>query len=755
MTVRPVPRPRLPANTSLLLNGSTAYVRVADAAGLRLATFTLETWFRRDGAGIGTDTGVGGILDAIPLLARGRAEADLAAVDVNYLLGIRASDGVLCADFEEGSAGGAPGTNHPILGTTSIAMGQWHHAAATYDGAIFTLYLDGVLQTQQTVGQQPATGSTVPLALGSAINSQNIAAGFFEGALDEVRVWDHARSEAEIQSTINGRLTGQIPGLVARWGLDEGFGDEVSSTGALVAPGAIVQPGASWIAGAPLDLHFNQPPEVPVLLTPEHLATSVSSGPSLGVSVADPDGGNLTVTWHGRVVPAAGPDFTLIGLPDTQYYTGELNGGHNGMFKAQTNWIVANRVARNIPYVVQLGDCVENGQNAGNPIEWIRADTSLSILENAGTTGLPQGIPYGVCVGNHDQSPNSDPDGASTLFYNQYFGVDRFQGRTYYGGHFGTNNDNWYDVFTASGMDFIVISFEFDETPDPAVLAWADQLLTDNPDRRAIAVTHWVVDTGNPAPFSAQSQAIYNTLKTHPNFFLMLGGHIWGEGRRQDTFNGHTVHSLLADYQGGPNGGNGYLRMLEFSPANNVIRVRTYSPWLNQFEADADSSSQFTLDYPMSTPAAFEVLGSASVPSGSSGSFNWTGLQPNTTYEWYVTVSDGSITTTGPTWRFTTGGPSVAVELPSPSGLALSAITPNPAVNGFQVAFTLPREGAVRLTLHDLQGREVATLADRRFPAGRNAIPWRRDGAGVPSGVYFVRFQGLGSSFVRRVVMMH
>jgi hypothetical protein len=76
-------------------------------------------------------------------------------------------------------------------------------------------------------------------------------------------------------------------------------------------------------------------------------------------------------------------------------------------------------------------------------------------------------------------------------------------------------------------------------------------------------------------------------------------------------------------------------------------------------------------------------------------------------------------------------------------------------VNGFQVAFTLPREGAVRLTLHDLQGREVATLADRRFPAGRNAIPWRRDGAGVPSGVYFVRFQGLGSSFVRRVVMMH
>ena len=744
------------ANTGLALGGSGAYIRVADAAALRLPSFTIETWFRRDGAGIGTDTGVGGIPDAIPLVAKGRAEADAGVVDVNYLLGIRASDGVLCADFEEGASGFAPGTNHPLIGITPIALATWHHAAATYDGSIFKLYMDGLLQTQQTVGQQPASASTVALGLGSALNSLTAAAGFFNGAMDEIRIWDHARSEQEIQSTINGRLTGAVQGLVARWGLDEGFGNGVSSSAGLAAGGAILGSGYSWIAGAPLDLGFNQAPSEPALVVPANNSTGVTTGPTLAVAVSDPDGGQVTVTWHGRALPAAaGPDFTLIGLPDTQYYTGELNGGVNAMFQAQTNWVVSNRVSRRIRYVIHLGDCVENGQNAGNPIEWIRADTSLSILENVTTTGLTDGIPYGVCVGNHDQSPNGDPDGTTTTFYNQYFGEARFLGRAYYGGHFGANNDNWYDLFSTSGLDFIVISFEFDVTPDPAVLAWADQLLTTYSTRRAILATHYVTDTGNPAPFSPQAQGIYDALKGHSNLFLMVGGHIWGEGRRQDTFNGNTVHTLLADYQGGANGGNGYLRLMEFSPANNVIRVRTYSPWLDLYQADADSSSQFTLSYPMSVAAPFQILGSASVPSGSMGSFPWSGLAADTQYEWYATVSDGGITTTGPTWRFTTTS-TVGVPQTLPGGLALSAVTPNPAATSFHVAFTLPRDSRVRLTLLDLQGREVQTLAEGSFPAGRSTVPWNRGGAGggLQSGVYFVRMQALGASFVRRVVLM-
>ena len=46
------------------------------AAGLGATSFTLETWFRRTGAGVGITTGTGGIASAIPLVTKGGAEAE-------------------------------------------------------------------------------------------------------------------------------------------------------------------------------------------------------------------------------------------------------------------------------------------------------------------------------------------------------------------------------------------------------------------------------------------------------------------------------------------------------------------------------------------------------------------------------------------------------------------------------------------------------------------------------------------------------
>ena len=66
------------------------------------SNFTLELWFRRTGAGAGTGTGTGGITSAIPLIAKGRAEAETPAnLNMDYFLGIDASTGTLVADFED------------------------------------------------------------------------------------------------------------------------------------------------------------------------------------------------------------------------------------------------------------------------------------------------------------------------------------------------------------------------------------------------------------------------------------------------------------------------------------------------------------------------------------------------------------------------------------------------------------------------------------------------------------------------------
>ena len=428
-----------------------------------------------------------------------------------------------------------------------------------------------------------------------------------------------------------------------------------------------------------LDLKLTGLSEMTVALnSPAAGATGVLIPATLSATATDPEGQPLTVSFYGRPAPPPAPDFTLIALPDTQYYTAAINGGSPAIFNSQTDWIRNNRDALNIVYVAQLGDLSNSGDAA--PAEWINARDALYRLETPILPLWPDGIPYGVAVGNHDQYPKDDPAGTTTS-YNQYFGEAHFTGRSYYGGHYGANNDNHYALFTASGLDFIVIYFEYDTAPDQPVLDWANGLLQAHANRRAIVVSHYLINSGNPGSWSAQGLATYNALKGNPNLFLMLCGHL-AEGQRADVYEDRTVHTLMADYQGLTAGGNGYLRILQFSPANNQIRVKTYSPWIGQSLTDADS--EFTLTYQMTAGPAFALVQqNTGVSSGSQTSAAWTGLQPTTDYEWYASATDGTDSRTSEVRRFTTSAntpptvtltsPADGATIPDPGPLTLGA----------------------------------------------------------------------------------
>ncbi len=296
-----------------------------------------------------------------------------------------------------------------------------------------------------------------------------------------------------------------------------------------------------------------------------------------------------------------GASFAIIVLPDTQFYSAGMHDGTPEIFQSQTRWIVENRDELNIAFVTHLGDFVQNGDEFEE--EWIAANDAMSVLDNPEVFGPDQGVPYGIAVGNHDQSPEGDADGTTTYF-NEYFGASRFEGRDYYGGHFADLNDNHFEFFSAGALDFIVIHIEYDLTPDTSVLDWADYLLKSNVDRRAIVVTHYLIGSGDDAAFSDQGRAIYEALKDNANLFLMLGGHVGsngGEGQRTDTDNGNRIYSLLSNYQSRENGGNGMLRIMQFFPEENAIRVRTYSPYANdgRGEYERDGDSEFVLRYDM------------------------------------------------------------------------------------------------------------------------------------------------------------
>ena len=107
------------AQTGIQFDGSNDYVTFGLAAPVGVSTFTLEIWFYKEGSGATASTGTGGVI-AVPLLTKGRGEADGNNKDMNFFLGIRGSDNVLVADFEEGTGQTSPGLNHPVVGKTPI-----------------------------------------------------------------------------------------------------------------------------------------------------------------------------------------------------------------------------------------------------------------------------------------------------------------------------------------------------------------------------------------------------------------------------------------------------------------------------------------------------------------------------------------------------------------------------------------------------------------------------------------------------------
>jgi hypothetical protein len=487
------------------------------------------------------------------------------------------------------------------------------------------------------------------------------------------------------------------------------------------------------------------PPDAPTLVAPANAATGVAVPVTLTVGVSDPEADALAVQFYGRpVVPVPpGGEFSLVLLPDTENYTKQSSGGTNAMFKAQTQWIANHRASRNIAAVAHLGDVT----GSDGSIEWMRADTAMKYVEDPATTGLTQGIPYVMNIGNSDGSSN----------FNAKFGLSRFSGRGYYGGHYGSNNDNSYILFSGAGRDFLLLSLQFD--PAAAVLTWADGVLAANPERLGIVVSHSVLNPGYPASWSGEGQPIYDALKDRPNLILLLCGHMNGEGRRQDVFEGRTVHSMLTDYQLYANGGSGWLRILEFAPAANKVRARTYSPWLDQWSAGADSSSQFTLDVPLggTSQPDYAPLGTVTgVSSGSNAALDWSDLESGTQYEWYVKASDGHTSRTGAPWAFTTEATSAGVGGPVHSGLVLAPPAPNPARGALRCSFDLPRAMRARLEVLDVQGRVVATIAEGDFGPGRHERAWdaTAHGARAGAGLYFIRLVTPEGRLMRRVALL-
>ncbi len=100
---------------------------------------------------------------------------------------------------------------------STIDPNTWYHIAVTYDGSQTVIYIDGV-----QVATNAVTGNVTQNASNLNIGFSQLGAYPWDGMMDEVRAWNIARTETEINSTKGVELTGSESGLVLYYNFNEG-----------------------------------------------------------------------------------------------------------------------------------------------------------------------------------------------------------------------------------------------------------------------------------------------------------------------------------------------------------------------------------------------------------------------------------------------------------------------------------------------------------------------------------------------------
>jgi hypothetical protein len=147
---------------------------------------------------------------------------------------------------------------------TPIRDNTWHHLAIVLDDAAdqTRLYIDGVLaDTGVQTTPIPITDFSFYIA-----NRPGHVPATFDGDIDEVRLWNIARTGAELLDTMSRELTGQENGLIGYWNFNEGSGEAVDDRSGNGNDGDFV--GAPvWILDGPSLVQVSEPPGVALALS--------------------------------------------------------------------------------------------------------------------------------------------------------------------------------------------------------------------------------------------------------------------------------------------------------------------------------------------------------------------------------------------------------------------------------------------------------------------------------------------------------
>ena len=206
---------------ALVFNGSNALVTIPDASSLHLtAAMTLEAWVN-------------------PSAVNSTWRDVIYKGNDNYYL-----EGTSTSNSAPAIGGTFGGANANVYGTAGLAVNTWAHLAATYDGSTLRLYVNGT-QVSSTARTGSIATSTNPLQIGG----DSIYGQYFNGLIDEVRIYNVALTQAQIQSDMNTPIGASTPSpAVTLSSTSVVFGNQATGTTSTAQPVTITNTGAASLA---------------------------------------------------------------------------------------------------------------------------------------------------------------------------------------------------------------------------------------------------------------------------------------------------------------------------------------------------------------------------------------------------------------------------------------------------------------------------------------------------------------------------
>lgn len=213
---------------------------------------------------------------------------------------------------------GAGNSLHQLSTPNVLTLNAWNHVAGTFSNGVTKLYVNGI-----EVATNTATFTSIPSCTNTMTMGEDptvATAEYFNGKMDEVRIWNTARTQTEIAGNMNNCLAGNENGLVTYFKFYENAGSTVTDlvTGSIGTMSGM-DPATDWVTGN-VDCGGVCPFEMTDLITVTVNATptiSVNSGSvCAGSSFTMVPSGASTYTFQGGSAiktPTANASYTVTG----------------------------------------------------------------------------------------------------------------------------------------------------------------------------------------------------------------------------------------------------------------------------------------------------------------------------------------------------------------------------------------------------------------------------------------------------------